>query len=813
MKFKKTAQIIDLLIHNKEKIIDAWLNSKDTSIILNAYGIEIDEFRSLFATLLFDCYLDQILEKTDLENCTIIPAYIKLMLKHHATPDKIFLLPLELENSILKSFFANNVSDYEIYIEINQLTKYTLKATLTEFQKIFNEQEQENIYHNAILETTNDGYWMADTEGNFLEVNASYSKMSGYSIDELLSMHIQAVEAIESEEETKKHIEHIIKYGNETFETTHIKKNGERYPVEVSVSFTEIDGGRFFVLLRDISERKQAENELLLSSKVFSNMTDGVLITDSKQHILKFNDSFSKITGYTEKELLGKTPNLLSSGWHDKEFYKRMWADINTYGSWQGEIVDRKKNGETYISESSIIAVKQNDEIMNYIAISSDVTHRKEQEKIINNLAYYDALTKLPNKTLFQERLEHYISIAKRHHTQIALFFIDLDNFKNINDTLGHLMGDQFLKDAALRIKSILREEDTLGRFGGDEFAIIIQDWHSVSSLGVLAQKIVDIFKQPFLLNNTEFFSGVSIGISIYPDDAKTYDEMIRLADTAMYHVKRHGKNGYEFFSASMNKSIAEKMKIENALHTALENNEFHLTYQPKVNIETNTVYGMEALIRWIHPELGFIGPELFIPKAEDNGQIYNIGLWVIRQALEDTKKLHDSGYDDLEVSINISSRQLEQSYFLKDLISIVNDIGLAKEFIDLEITETQVMNNIDSSLEMLRKISALGIKLSIDDFGTGYSSLSYLKQLPANTIKIDKSFVLDIDKDEDDKAIVASIIALSKSLNRKVVAEGSETKEHIEILRELGVSQVQGYYYSKPIKLDEFEQFLKEFH
>jgi diguanylate cyclase (GGDEF)-like protein/PAS domain S-box-containing protein len=679
------------------------------------------------------------------------------------------------------------------------------------FKKIA--QKKDCTQYKAILETTSDGFWMADTNGKLLEVNYSYSQMSGYSIDELENMNIKDLEANESPEETKKHIEHIIKYGNETFETVHIKKSGEKYPVEVSVSFSAINGGIFFVLIRDISERKKSEKELLLSAKVFSTMTDGVVITDTQQRILKVNNSFCKTTGYTEEELIGKNPNLLSSGWHSKEFYQQMWKSIHENGNWQGELVDRHKNGETYIAETSIVAIKKDHDITHYIAVSSDITHKKEQEQIINNLAYYDALTKLPNKILFQERFENYISTAKRHHTEIALFFIDLDNFKNINDTLGHLVGDQFLKDASLRIKSILRDEDTLGRFGGDEFAILVRNWNALSSLGTLAQKIVDIFKKPFILNGTKFFSGASIGISIYPDDAKTYDEMVRLADTAMYHVKHQGKSGYEFFSESMNKSIAEKMKIENALHTALDNNEFYLTYQPKINIDTNEVYGMEALIRWIHPKLGFIGPDEFIPKAEDNGSIYPIGLWVLQQSLQDTKKLHNAGFDKLVVSINISSRQLEQNSFLDDIISIIDASGLQREFIDLEITETQVMNNVDCSLDVLRKLSKLGIKLSIDDFGTGYSSLSYLKQLPANTIKIDKSFVLDIDKDEDDKAIVSSIIALSKSLNRDVVAEGSETQEHITILKELGVHQVQGYFYSKPLKFNEFEEFLKDFH
>ncbi len=802
MKFKKTAPIIGILLKHKEEILNTWLKDQDIKAQFTPHYAE-----------LFNCYIDAIQAINKIESCSILSALIGYIQKQGNTPDKILILFLQLENSILDTLFKNSTADYEIYREINQLTKYTLTTTITQFQTLFKENEKANIRHQSVLDTTSDGFWMADSHGKLLEVNGAYSKMSGYSIEELETMEIKDLEAMDSEEETKKHIKYIIAYGCDTFETIHIKKNGERYPVEVSVSFSEIEGGRFFVLVRDISERKNNENELLLSSKVFSTMTDGVIITDAQQRILKVNKSFCNITGYTEQELIGKNPNLLRSGWHDKKFYNKMWKSISKKGCWQGEVFDRKKNGETYISETSIVAIKKEDEITNYIAVSSDVTHKKEQEQIINNLAYYDALTKLPNKVLFQERFEEYVSRAKRHHTQIALFFIDLDNFKNINDTSGHLVGDQFLKDAALRIKSIIREEDTLGRFGGDEFVILVQDWKSVTSLARLAQKIVVIFKQPFFLNGTEFFSGASIGISIYPSDAQTYNEMVRLADTAMYHVKNKGKNGYEFFAASMNRSIVESIKIETALHTALDNNEFYLSYQPKINIDTNTVYGMEALIRWEHPKLGFIFPDLFIPKAEDNGHIYDIGLWVLEQALKDTKKLHDSGFDHLIVSINISGKQLQQKSFFDDLKAIIESVGLEKEFIDLEITETQIMNNIDSSLDILHHLSELGIKISIDDFGTGYSSLSYLKKLPANTIKIDKSFVLDIDKDEDDKAIVSSIIALSNSLNKDIVAEGSETKKHIEILKELGVNKVQGYFYSKPITLEEFEIFLKEFN
>lgn len=668
--------------------------------------------------------------------------------------------------------------------------------------------------YNAIIETTSEGYWVNDMQGNFLEVNSAFCQMSGYTRDELLTMKIPDIEAKESPEETKKHIEAIIKTGSDSFETKHRRKNGEIYDVEITTTFLTIYGGRFFVFIRDVTERKKNESNLQLSAKVFSTMTDGVVITDAIQKIINANNAFCKNTGYSLDELLGQKPSILSSGWHDNKFYNEMWKQINKTGKWQGEIIDRRKNGELYTAETSIVSIKNKEDIItHYIAVSSDITVKKEQEKVINNLAYYDGLTKLPNRVFFEERLNHKIAVAKRKNSNIALLFIDLDNFKIINDNFGHLIGDRFLENAAKRLKNAIREEDIVGRFGGDEFTILIEDFTDASSLGIVASKIVDIFNQPFKFNSHEFFSGASIGISVYPENGKTYHELMKAADTAMYHVKSSGKSGYEFYSKSMGEIVSERMILNTNLRNALANNEFHLVYQPKIDTSLNKVYGMEALLRWNNSDLGFISPEKFIPVLEENGHIYEVGLWIIKQALSDTKKFHDAGFSDLSVSINISYIQIDNEDFLDDLEAIIEGIGIPRKNIELEITETQVMNNIEGVLNKLTEITKHGIKISIDDFGTGYSSLSYLKKLPVDTIKIDKSFVLDIDKNEDDRSIVQAIIALSKSLNKSVIAEGSEIQTHIDILRELGCTKVQGYFYSKPLLYEQFISYMKNFH
>ncbi|WP_373036509.1 EAL domain-containing protein [Sulfurimonas sp.] len=594
-----------------------------------------------------------------------------------------------------------------------------------------------------------------------------------------------------------------------------IRKNGEIGFVEERCEHEfDSDGNvlRSIGTVHDITKQKAVQNELMLASEVFSKMSDGVVITDANQRILKVNEAFTNITGYTSEEIKGQTPKIFSSGWHDEKFYKQMWEEIKLKGQWSGEIIDRKKNSERYVSEVNIIAL-YNDEgaLTNYISIANDISKKKEQEKLIHNLAYFDALTELPNRFLFEERVLNRIPFAKRNKQKLAIIFIDMDNFKNVNDTLGHFTGDIFLVEVAKRIKGILREQDTLARLGGDEFTVLLEDVSSILDIVPIAEKIIAAFEAPILLENKDIYTGVSMGISIYPDDGENYDELIKAADTAMYQVKASGKNNFKFFKQSMNEKITERLFIEDSLRNAISNNEFFLVYQPKINLETKMVYGMEALIRWRHPKMGLVRPDKFISILEETGQIYSIGLWVAKQALMDTKALHESGHM-LTVSINVSNKQLENEKFIDDICSIVNEISIEKSYVELEITESHIMSDIDNALNILNELHYRGFKLSIDDFGTGYSSLSYLKKLPAQTIKIDRSFVLDIDKDEDDKSIVATIIAMARALGKDVIAEGSETQEHIDTLKYLHCNKIQGYFFSKPIEIDEFKEFVDNF-
>lgn len=664
--------------------------------------------------------------------------------------------------------------------------------------------------YTAILETTRDGYVMIDAAGHILEVNAAYRALSGYDEAELLKMTVSELEAEGKSGAFMRCMEGLSLMRFDLFETWHRRKNGKPFEIEVAISYASVEGGRFFAMVRDITRRKKSEAQQQLASKVFDRMKEGVLITDANRQIVQVNDGFCAITGYTRSELVGNRPSMLSSGWHDRAFYTQMWETIGTTGSWHGELVDRKKSGEVYTTETSIMAVRGGRlAVTYYIAVSSDITLRKRHEKLINNLAYYDALTELPNRVLFEERFTSRMSAAKRYGTRLALFFIDMDNFKVINDTYGHLVGDRFLRDAAKRLQSLLREEDTVGRFGGDEFAMMVETFNHPADLGVIAEKVVAGFREPFVQEGCEFYTGASIGIALFPDDGESYSELMRAADTAMYQIKGSGKGGYAFYTRQMNETISAQMVLENGLRQAIERNELSLVYQPKVDTACNRVYGVEALLRWNHETLGFVSPERFIPIAEENGLINPIGLWVIRRALEEIGALHQQGYDDLSVSINLSSKQLQSVAFVAQLHEAVSGSRVDPARIELEITENQLMEQIGQVMPVLNEITALGIRISIDDFGTGYSSLSYLKKLPVSIIKIDRSFVCDIDKDADDRAIVSSIIALAASLGRDVIAEGAEKREHVELLGAMGCEKIQGYYFAKPMPLEVLVEFL----
>ena len=728
--------------------------------------------------------------------------------------------PIDVEEVIV----VNNVERIVRTIKKPLFSNGKMTALVGIFWDITKEKEEELKYKKLqsglkqAQHLANIGHWELDLISNTLywsdevyhifglkaqQFDATYEAFLNYihpdDVDLVNNTYISSLE-----QKRGYHVEHRI-----------IRENGEIGFVEERCEHEfDIDGNpvRSVGTVHDITKQKIIQNELLLASAVFEKMSDGVLITDSKQNIVTINNAFSEISGYSFEDIKGKKPTMLSSGWHDNLFYKTLWNDINKYGQWKGEMIDRKKDGTIYTAELNIIALfNENDILTNYISITNDISDKKQQEDLIHNLAYYDPLTQLPNRVLFEERVSSRIPALKRHNEKMALLFIDMDNFKNINDTLGHVIGDKFLISVAKSIKEILREQDTFARLGGDEFTILIEDIDSIVDLVPVADKIINKFSSPIEIEGKKLYTGVSMGISVFPDNGSTYEELIKAADTAMYQVKESGKHNYKFYTKIMNEKITKRVLIENDLRNAISSNELFLEYQPQVNIETKSVYGMEALIRWNHSDKGLIRPDSFIPIAEDTGVILELGLWVARQAISDTKKLHDEG-KRLIVSINISSKQLEDESFIEHICDIVDEIGLEKSYIDLEITESHIMNNIDKALSVLNALNQKGFKLSIDDFGTGYSSLSYLKKLPAKTIKIDRSFVLDIDKDEDDRSIVATIIAMSRSLGKDVIAEGSETKEHIETLKFLHCYKIQGYYFSKPLPIEKFRNFISDF-
>lgn len=526
------------------------------------------------------------------------------------------------------------------------------------------------------------------------------------------------------------------------------------------------------------------------------------MITDHNNDIVSVNKAFEALTGYTSKEIIGKNPRIFSSGWGGKEFYEDMWNSLKNNNIWHSELWDRKKDGTLYAANISIVCVRgENNEVLNYIAISRDITESKNREKAIHQLAYYDFLTKLPNRRLFQQEVESFIKSAHYSGKKFAILFLDLDNFKWVNDSLGHETGDKLLIIISKLLTECISEDSIVSRLGGDEF-VIIAPFDSKLQISKLATNILNTVSDPIVINEKEMNVGWSIGISVYPDNAKTYTDLLKSADTAMYTAKENGKNNFRYYNDAMNKEAVERMNIDTRLRNAIKNSSFTLNYQPKYSCSVQSIKGLEALIRWNDEELGFVPPDKFIPIAEESGYMKDIGEWVLKQSLSDLKKIHNEANCKISMAINISGKQLDESDFYENAKNIIQDLGVDSKYIEFEVTETSVMKDINKSIKMLEKIKDLGISISIDDFGTGYSSLAYLKKLPIDTLKIDREFVLELDSNDESHSIVSATIALSKALKLKTVAEGVEIMKQKNILENLGCTMIQGYLYSKPLEI-----------
>ena len=673
-------------------------------------------------------------------------------------------------------------------------------------------KETKEMYR-SIVEDTFVGIYIIQN-GLFAYVNGQMAEIFGYKQEEMLFKAVREIVLPEDYELVAENIRRRIEGEIESiqYQFRGVKKDKTVIYIKVLGSKILYKGSPAVIgTLIDITESKRNDEQLRMAAKVFESTIEGVVVTDVEGKIQWVNPAFSKITGYSKEEALGKNPRILKSERHDDEFYRDMWRDIKAKGQWQGEIWNRRKNGETYPEWLTISAIR--DELgktIQYVSVFSDITERFQREERIKYQAYHDALTGLPNRSLLHDRLSMALTHAHRSGKMIAIMMLDLDRFKRINDTLGHPVGDILLQVVAKRLANTIRSGDTVSRLGGDEFAIILENIGSVENVIKVAQKILRRMEAPVQIKAHDLYISTSIGISLYPTDGQDADSLLKFADTAMYQAKQEGRNQYRLYTPKMNDKALQRLAMENELRKALDREEFLVYYQPKLDLSSGKVIGAEALVRWKHPQLGFLSPSEFIPLAEETGLIKPVGDFVLRAACKQNKYWQDKGLNEICISVNLSAVQFQQKNLLHKVTHCLTEVGLNPAYLELEITESSAIQNPQMTVKTLKEFKKLGIQLSIDDFGTGYSSLGLLNQLPLDTLKIDKSFIRDITSDKDNQAIVSAIIAMSHNLGIKLVAEGVETKEQMAYLKEHQCDQIQGYLISPPIAAEQFEKFLQ---
>ncbi len=673
--------------------------------------------------------------------------------------------------------------------------------------------EQQAIYR-AIVETPAAGFWLADNTGRLLEVNEYYARLSGYSREELLTMRITDLEAKESAAETAAHIELLLRQGYDRFRTLHRHKDGHIFPVEIVTTLRlDIAGGRIFVFIADIAEKIRHEAQLQIASTVLASMDQAVVVTDADNSIIAANPALTRITGYTLDELRGQNPRVFASGRHDQAFYRAMWQALETDGRWEGEIWDRKKSGEVYAKWQTINVLRNADgSVSQYISVFADITEKKRSEELICHQANFCPLTELPNRRMFNDRLEQEIRKSHRSGERFALLYLDLDHFKEINDTLGHSMGDLLLCEAARRLSGCVRETDTVARLGGDEFTLLLPDLRSGSTVERIIQAIIQAFAQPFQLGGETVFVTPSIGVTFFPDDATDAESLLKNADQAMYAAKQQGRNGCHYYTQGMQEQAQFRMRQLRDLRRAIANGEFRVHYQPIIDLADRRIRKAEALVRWQHPERGLLAPGEFIALAEESGLIVDIGNWVFEEAARQVRQWRDRFQPEFQISVNKSPLQFRQNGSGEvDWPSWLRKLGLPGDSIVVEITETSLVEDNQATESKLLGFRDHGIQVALDDFGTGYSSLAYLRRFDIDYIKIDRSFVRPMTAESDELALCEAIIVMAHRLGIKVVAEGVETPQQYELLRAAGCDYAQGYLFSRPVPAEEFERLLMQ--
>jgi diguanylate cyclase (GGDEF)-like protein/PAS domain S-box-containing protein len=661
-----------------------------------------------------------------------------------------------------------------------------------------------------------DGIVISSPDGLIIDANPAFLNLTRYSLEQLKLQNFWSLVASESEALERFNLNNrVLRFGYcDEFNAVYLNRFGNPIPVSVKTVAMHDANGRIHAvwrMVRDISERRSAEEHMQLAAKVFENTAEGIMITDADLRIRSVNQAFSTITGYSQQEVLGQKPSILSSGRHDRGFYEDLWRQLGHEGFWQGELWNRRKDGNVFPEWMAINVVRNAlGEVSHYVAIFSDQTERRAADERIQFLAHYDVLTGLPNRTHLRERAGLAIQNARQDGTGLALLLLDLDRFKTINESLGHAAGDTLLQVSAERIRTALAAGQMVARQGGDEFIVLLPAISDATEAAMVAESIILAFSPSVDLHGHVVNITPSIGISLYPQDGQDFDTLVGNADAAMYHSKSFGCNSYKFYTSDLSARAHEMLAIESQLRFALERNEFVLHYQPLVEMQQGVIVGAEALIRWHHPELGLLGPDRFIRVAEDRGYIVQLGNWVISEACRQQAAWRAAGLNRITLAVNLSAMQFRQHDLQYTLEAALAAHDLPGSALDIEVTESVVMDDVDATMLTIYAIKDMGAQLSIDDFGTGYSSLSYLKRFKADKLKIDRSFVQDIPNDPDDGAIAKAIINIAHTLNMTVVAEGVETLDQWKFLQDEGCDQVQGYLLAKPVPAEDFARILQ---
>lgn len=682
------------------------------------------------------------------------------------------------------------------------------------------EHEEAQALANVTLGSIADAVITTTTDGSVHFLNPAAEEMLGTLCETALDRPVAEIFRIADDNESLESaalVAKVIANRDVVAMQTHLQISGTseyRLPVSVSISPIEDSSGHILgcvIIFQDISAQKEYEAGLRLFEKLFQCTSEGIVVTDSQTRIIDVNRAFTDITGFSRDEVLGENPNIMQSGRHDESFFQDMWRSISTDGQWQGEIWDRRKNGEIYPKWLSINAVAGGaGEEDKYVGIFSDISLIKRTEERLHRMAHYDALTNLPNRTLFQDRLEQSIRQAERKENMAALMFIDLDRFKLVNDTYGHQAGDQLLVEVARRLEQQVRRSDTVARLGGDEFTIIISDVERIDAVAQVAQKIIEVLAEPVMLNGDPIYTSPSIGIAIFPLAGFDADAITKAADMAMYRAKEAGRNNYQFYRHDVNDMSHSFLHLQSEMRQGIDDGDFYLCYQPQLDVATGKVMAVEALLRWCHPQRGVLLPKEFIAIAEETGFIVELGAWVLEQACLEAKRWHVMGFNDLRIAVNVSAVQLNRDDFVDTVEAILTRTGLPGSMLELELTESSVMHRLEEKENLLHQLRELGITISIDDFGTGYSSLSYLNKFTVDVLKIDQSFIENVTSKAEDAAISQGIIALAQGLGIRVVAEGVETEAQRDFLTNVQCGNMQGYLFSHPLIADDIVTYLQ---